>query len=145
MLAPATMSQAELIRKMTSAIRLRQRETDRPAVDERRASELPGHAAIRPSDADVDAVERAAATADRRSRGTSGPLEGDEDERGQEDPDGRHERARRARRDMKPMNVAVVKTGPGVTWPTAMASSSCASVSQPSRSTRSARRNASST
>ena len=28
------------------------------------------------------------------------------------------------------MNVAVVNTGPGVTWPTAMASSSCASVSQ---------------
>jgi hypothetical protein len=43
------------------------------------------------------------------------------------------------------MNVAVVKTGPGVTCPTAMASMSCASVIQPRRSTRSARRKASST
>src|SRR5450631_826838 len=37
------------------------------------------------------------------------------------------------------MKVAVVKTGPGVTCPTATASSSCASVSQCPCSTRSAR------
>ncbi len=43
------------------------------------------------------------------------------------------------------MNVAVVKTGPGVTWPTAVASSNCCSVSQPNRYTKSARRNARST
>ena len=43
------------------------------------------------------------------------------------------------------MNVAVVKTGPGVTWPAATASMSCPSVSQCNRSTRSARRNASRT
>ena len=43
------------------------------------------------------------------------------------------------------MKVAVVKTGPGVTWPTAMASRSWPSVSQPRRTTRSARRKASST
>src|SRR5262245_46421116 len=43
------------------------------------------------------------------------------------------------------MNVAVVKTGPDVTWPTAIASSNCRSVNQPFRSTRSARRKASST
>jgi hypothetical protein len=29
-----------------------------------------------------------------------------------------------------PANVAVVSNGPGVTWPTAIASSSCVSVSQ---------------
>src|SRR5213593_590575 len=43
------------------------------------------------------------------------------------------------------MNVAVVKTGPGVTCPTATASSSCRSVSQWNRCTRSARRSARST
>ena len=44
-----------------------------------------------------------------------------------------------------PMKVAVVKTGPGVTCPTATASISCASVSQWSRCTRSARKKASRT
>ena len=34
------------------------------------------------------------------------------------------------------MNVAVVNTGPGVTWPTAIASSSCGSVSQSAALTR---------
>src|SRR6266850_445292 len=43
------------------------------------------------------------------------------------------------------MNVAVVNSGPGVICPTATASRSWASVSHPSRSTRSARRNASRT
>ena len=43
------------------------------------------------------------------------------------------------------MKVAVVSTGPGVTCPMAMASSSCWSVSQPYFTTKSARRNASST
>ncbi len=38
-----------------------------------------------------------------------------------------------------------MKTGPGVTWPTAIASSSCVSVSQCHRSTRSARIKASNT
>ncbi len=46
---------------------------------------------------------------------------------------------------MYPMKVALVKSGPGVICPTAIASRSCASLSQCQRSTRSARRNASST
>src|SRR5262249_5082409 len=44
-----------------------------------------------------------------------------------------------------PMNVAVVKTGPGVICPTATASSNCFSVSKGSRRTKSERRKASST
>ena len=43
------------------------------------------------------------------------------------------------------MKVAVVKTGPGVTCPTATASRSCLSVNQCQRSTKSARRNANKT
>src|SRR6185437_2471869 len=43
------------------------------------------------------------------------------------------------------MNVAVVNTGPGVTWPTATESSNCCSLSQCSRTTKSARRKASNT
>ena len=43
------------------------------------------------------------------------------------------------------MNVAVVNTGPGVTWPTAVASKSSACVNQWKRLTRSSCRKANST
>jgi hypothetical protein len=100
--------------------------------------------AMSASDATFTASRAAPAMAERRILGTSGPLIATKTNAGRKMPNVAAI-APGVPAIRYPMKVAVVKTGPGVTWPTATASSSCASVSHPSRCTRSARRNASST
>ena len=101
-------------------------------------------AAISASDATFTPSSTAPASGEARSFGTSGPLSATNTNAGRKMPIVATT-APAQPAITNPTNVAVVKTGPGVTWPTATASSSCRSVSQPSRWTRSARRKARST
>src|SRR3989454_7673667 len=100
--------------------------------------------AMRASDATLTPSRNAPATGERRSRGTSGPLAATNTKAGRKIPSVATSPPGRPP-SRYPMNVAVVNNGPGVTWPTATASISCPSVSQPHRVTRSARRKARST
>src|ERR1035441_4435271 len=78
----------------------------------------------------------AAATADLRSRGISGPLIATSTNPGRKIPTVATA-APAQPATTYPINVAVVNTGPGVNCPTATASSNCFSVSQCRRSTNS--------
>src|SRR6266850_7221731 len=101
-------------------------------------------AAMRPSAATLTPSRNAAARREPRNRGSNGRLAATNTNEGTKMASVAS-RAPGHPASRKPMKVAVVNTGPGVTCPTATASSSCRSVSQPSRSTKSARRNASNT
>ena len=100
-------------------------------------------AAMSPSAATFTPSRKAAARREPRSRGSHGRLTATSTNEGRKMATVASTAPGRPA-STKPMKVAVVNTGPGVTCPTAIASSSCRSVSQPRRSTKSARRNASS-
>ena len=98
-------------------------------------------AAIKPREATLPPSKKLPAQVDWRNLGMIGLLIATKIKDGRKMP-------RVARRApgvpprMNPINVAVVKTGPGVICPMATASMSCLSVSHPRRLTKSARRKA---
>src|SRR5208282_1701653 len=100
--------------------------------------------AINASDPATTPSSAAAATADLRSRGISGPLTATSTNPGKKIPIVATS-APLHPVTTYPMNVAVVNSGPGVNCPTATASINCFSVSQWKRSTNSVCRNASKT
>lgn len=99
---------------------------------------------INARDAMITPSRNAPATGELRMRGISGPLIATKTNAGRKMPTVAIT-APTGPASRKPMNVAVVKTGPGVTWPIAIASKSWASVIQCKFATRSVRRNASRT
>src|SRR5271157_321779 len=100
--------------------------------------------AIKASDPATTPSSAAAATADLRSRGISGPLTATSTNPGKKIPTVATT-APIQPATTYPIKVAVVNTGPGVNCPTATASINCFSVSKCSRSTNSVWRNASKT
>src|SRR5208337_219198 len=142
--AAVATTQAEFTRNRSSAIKLMPNTTSvvRSTIDA--FPNCIATTAINASDPATTPSSAAAATADLRSRGISGPLAATSTNPGKKIPTVATA-APVQPATTYPINVPVVNTGPGVNCPTATASINCFSVSQCRRSTNSARRNASKT
>src|SRR5208337_1738302 len=142
--AAAATTQAEFTRNRSSAIKLMPNTTSvvRSTIDA--FPNCIATTAINASDPATTPSSAAAATADLRSRGISGPLTATSTNPGKKIPIVATA-APIQPATTYPINVAVVNSGPGVNWPTATASINCFSVSQCRRSTNSVCRNASRT
>ena len=136
---PSRTSHAEFTRNRTRAIydAAAKRTVAVSTRDTRPSCQLT--AAINASGATFTPSRKTPAILDFRMRGTSGPLTATSRNAGRKIPTVATTAPRIPPR-IKPMKVAVVNTGPGITWPTATASTSGASVNQPRCVTRSARR-----
>ena len=118
----ASTSQPALMRKRISATALPTASAmpDGPASAERASWTVT--AAINASEATFTPSSAARAPGDRRTRGSNGPLAATKMKAGRKIPMVATT-APAAPPSRYPMKVAVVKTGPGVAWPTATASS----------------------
>src|SRR5581483_105185 len=128
--APPKISQVELIRKRISSPRETSvMRTARGSAHEARPNSQVT-AAIKPREATLTPSSRPPSQAERRIRGMNGLEIATKRKEGRKMP-----RVARSPPETPPrrypMKVAVVRTGPGVIWPMAIASNSCWSVSQP--------------
>jgi hypothetical protein len=136
-MAPPTISHVELtLNRISSTKEVRTIKTVKGSTRE----DLPNchvTAAINPRDATFTPSNNPLAHVDLRNRGMIGFEIATKTKEGRNMPSVARN-APDAPPRMNPIKVAVVKTGPGVTWPIATASINCWSVSQPKRITKSA-------